>query len=252
MDDCGEGLPTLKTFLMEHKPSGVQAESIGHALGAFLADLHASRDEATLRLLSRNELGKALSAFVTYGRLVATLNGEHRPDSLKNPALDVTPTDIEKIDAVAKETIAAITTNHHETITMGDFWTGNILVHLSAEGTLERLWVVDWELAKPSLAGLDVGQMVAEMALVRGFVSGTEEAVEAAVIALWRAYRAKAGSSASEVGKVARRHVGAHFVAWTPRTPTWGPKARVRAVVQEGVKLLSGSDEDHWLFQALS
>ncbi|KIM33508.1 hypothetical protein M408DRAFT_61492 [Serendipita vermifera MAFF 305830] len=57
-----------------------------------------------------------------------------------------------------------------DTLTMGDFWTGNILVKLSPDGTqLERLFVIDWELAKLGMAAADVGQFAAEAWLLQRY-----------------------------------------------------------------------------------
>ena len=252
MDDCGDGLPTLKEFISERTPSAALAAEIGEALGSFLADFHARRNAAMHEALDRNELAKNISAFVTYGRLTSTLVGGAVPPALVDPPLGVSAVDVEAIDKLAQSTIASIIKGQHETITMGDFWTGNVLVQVGEDGRLERLYVIDWELAKPGLPGLDVGQMLAELHLLRQFQDGTTTAVEATVTALWHAYRAKAGSASQEVGEVAVRHVGAHLVAFTPRCPWWGPQERVRGVVLEGIGLLVGSNQDHWLHRALS
>lgn len=252
MDDCGDGLPTLKELISERAPSAALAAEIGEALGSFLGDLHARRNAATHEALDRNELAKNLSAFVTYGRLTSTLVGVAVPPALSDPLLDVSAVDVEAIDKLAQSTITSITEGRHETITMGDFWTGNVLVQVGEDGRLKRLYVIDWELAKPGLPGLDVGQMVAELHLLRQFHDGTTAAVEATVTALWHAYREKSGSASNEIGEVAVKHVGAHLVAFTPRCPWWGPQERVRGVVLEGVGLLVGSNQDHWLRGALS
>lgn len=47
-------------------------------------------------------------------------------------------------------------------LTLGDFWTGNVLVASGSDITVS-LYVVDLELAKPGTAEFDVGQMGAEM-----------------------------------------------------------------------------------------
>jgi len=127
------------------------------------------------------------------------------------------------------------------TLTMGDFWTGNIIVCLGdtnndSQLSLERVYVLDWELAKPGLAGLDVGQFCAEMHLLRRFSPLCDESVTTTLNAFFEAYRNEFEVGV-EIVKDAAVHVGAHLVAWTPRVP-WGGKERTRDVVNEGVEYL--------------
>lgn len=253
MEDCGYGFQTLKDLVASGNVSSALAKETGGALGRFLVDLHASRDSRTREILDQNELGKSLSAFVTYGRLRSTLEPSDQVlPAMPGPRPYVSPEDLDAVDQFAQSTIAAAIKEHNETITMGDFWTGNVLVRVKPDGMLDRVYVVDWELAKPGLPGHDVGQMVAELHLLRQFVDGATPAAEETVRAFWRAYAEKAGADTSEIARVARRHVGAHLVAWTPRCPWWTPSERVREVVLEGVSLLVESDHSHWLYEAVS
>jgi thiamine kinase-like enzyme len=141
---------------------------------------------------------------------------------------------------LSSDKIHAINTSH-QTLTMGDFWTGNIIVCLGdtnndSQLSLERVYVLDWELAKPGLAGLDVGQFCAEMHLLRRFSPLCDESVTTTLNAFFEAYRNEFEVGV-EIVKDAAVHVGAHLVAWTPRVP-WGGKERTRDVVNEGVEYL--------------
>ncbi|KZT02494.1 uncharacterized protein LAESUDRAFT_752198 [Laetiporus sulphureus 93-53] len=249
MSDCGEGSLTLKQLLLEDPPPAQIAAQIGRALGEFLGRLHGrgSEDEAFSSFFSKNEEGKKLSAFATYGRLMATLTDGTLP-TLSDPPLEIQQERLDVVARVAAETQDAMLTTR-DTVAMGDFWPGNVLVvprrddQGRVEG-VERLFVIDWELAKTGLAGLDVGQFAAELYLVSTFVPAGEDAANSVLTSFLRAYRETRGGSM--MGDVARRavvHVGAHLVTWTPRIP-WGSKEKVREVVHRGVDyLVQGSND---------
>jgi len=101
---------------------------------------------------------------------------------------------------------------------------------------LEWVYVLDWELAKPGLAGLDIGQFCAEMHLLRRFSPACGTSATTVLDAFLKTYRDAAGVGVG-VAKDAIVHIGAHLVAWTPRVP-WGSKERTREVVDEGVGYL--------------
>ncbi|KAL5533706.1 hypothetical protein ACEPAG_166 [Sanghuangporus baumii] len=52
---------------------------------------------------------------------------------------------------------------------MGDFWTGNVIIRLKYNGAIERMLVVDWELAKPEIAFVDFAQFAAEIHTLKRF-----------------------------------------------------------------------------------
>lgn len=122
---------------------------------------------------------------------------------------------------------------------MGDFWPGNIMVSLGADdASLQRIDVLDWELVKPGLAGLDIGQFCGEMHQTRMCYPQYAEAATHTVAALLAAYAQGSGYDA-KVARDALTHCGAHLVIWTPRTP-WADAEKTKEVVQEGIDFLVG------------
>lgn len=134
---------------------------------------------------------------------------------------------------------------------MGDFWSGNIIITLNENGALKRIHVLDWELAKPGLSALDLGQFCAEMDLLRRFHPEYSEAAGKVISTLLETY---SGVCQPEIGlaRATAVHWGAHLVAWTPRIP-WGGKEETRKVVEDGVELLikGSSGADGWVKDSL-
>lgn len=244
MDDCGEDVKTLKQLMIDNLATPDVAQQIGIALGQFLASIHSkgSTDKEKLEYFDGNQQARVISAWATYGRLVSTLTGQNAPASLKDPILDIPAQDIETIGNIAKQTTLEMTTTK-ETLVMGDFWPGNLMIVLSSDRTsLERIYVLDWELVKPGIAGLDIGQFLAEMHLLRQCRPHCAESASTVIVAFQRSYRIARGVAGMEdVARKAEIHVGAHLVAWTPRND-WGSREKTRELVLKGVScILSGS-----------
>ncbi|KZP04498.1 hypothetical protein FIBSPDRAFT_806710 [Athelia psychrophila] len=254
MDDCGEDSRSLKQLMLEQPPPVALAHTIGAALGEFLGRMHAWGVDSTASqhaYFDTNQQGKMITRYVTYDRLVSTLNGQDHLPALSDPPLNVAQAKLDVISKVSDERRDAIN-RCQDTLTMGDFWPGNIVVNLQYPPSgdppiLKRIYVVDWELAKPGLAGLDVGQLCAEMHLLRRFSPASEPAVSAAMNAFLETYREKYTVSAS-MATVVAGHIGAHVVALAPRTP-WGGKDLTREVVMEGVEYLveAYAGDNEWL-----
>ncbi|VDB84176.1 unnamed protein product [Peniophora sp. CBMAI 1063] len=260
MDDAGENTQTLKQLLLDSPGTLTPklATQIGTELGRFIAGLHswgASDDAAEAReWAAGHALAKRIAIYATYGRLLSTLDGvdESIPD-LREPPLD--------LDAHTKETIAALVearkrdiNDSLETLVMGDFWPGNILVRLSSDGELERLVIVDWELARSGLAGLDVGQFAGDVRVLKQFVRSARECADELVGALLRAYAARRSGQDGAWAGVAAGHVGAHLVVWGSRIPYAGrTRELTRELVEEGVGYLKDSHswERQWTVEAL-
>lgn len=255
MDDCGTDTRTLKQLIKDGLLDVPACRLIGRALGTFLATVHreCTKDEELMRELDKNTEMKKLSAFATYGRLVSTLNGErkgHTGEPLFDPPLmetlpEATPQTVEEI---AQETSQAIIGADAKSVfTMGDFWTGNIVVSTSTDTagalTVERIFVIDWELTKPGLPYLDFGQFVAEMHTLRRFhEASAKNLVDETLNEYYAAYRE--GYFVDEVYlRGATAHVGAHLLAWTA-VAGWEPKEKVREVAQEGVRYLVASKQE--------
>lgn len=196
-----------------------------------------------MNVVGRNLEGKQLSAFATYSRLVDTLKGVGVDRALLDPPLiETNPKEhIEIIEQIARETSKAII-DADSVFTMGDFWTGNVVVRTAQYGqgdiTVDRIFVIDWEVTKPGLPYLDFAQIVAELYLLRRFCDHTKESVDNAIDAFFSAYK-ELGDVNEAFARGAAAHFGAHLVAWTPRAG-WEPrpKNRVREVVHEGIDYL--------------
>lgn len=248
MSDCGAQSVTLKQALTSNALPLTLAHELGRGLGEFLARVHAlgKTNREFNAFFARNEEGKRLSALVTYGQLLSTLTDGSLP-ALADPPLGVSPGELARAAEVAREADAAMRTTR-ETVVMGDFWPGNVLISLAekpaadADGPavgIEKAYVVDWELVRTGLAGLDIAQFVAELQLICEFKPEGKEAASSVRDAFLSAYRQTAGVEGGNLG-VARRaltHIGAHFVAWTPRVG-WEGKDKVRETVRKGVDLL--------------
>lgn len=249
MDDCGAEAKTLKQLLKDGLLDIPACRIVGRALGAFLATIHreCTKDQELMQYLDQNIEMKRLSAIMTYGRLVDTLTGKRKGqagEAVVDPPLaeSLEEGTIHTVEMIAQETSqAVIGADAKSVFTMGDFWTGNIVVStsvgMSGDLTVERIFVIDWEVTKPGLPCVDFGQFVAEMHTLRRFYEApAKESVDEALNEFFAAY--KEGYPVDDVYlRGATAHLGAHLVAWTP-VVGWGPKEKVRHVVEEGVEFL--------------
>lgn len=249
MEDCGEGVETLKALLLQDGGISVPlAHTVGHALGVFLARLHSwgAKDQENREFFDKNAQAKSLSAWATYGRLVSTLSGEDKLEKLSDPPLNISQEQLDVVAQIAEWTTQAMHTAQ-ETVLHGDFWPGNVMVRFKeerGERLVEKIYVLDWELAKVGLAGLDIGQFCAEIHQARTFYPASSDAASAVLDSFLSAYRGqREGGVGPQVGQVALKHVGAHLVAWTPRVP-WGEKEKTREVVLAGLGCLLESNKE--------
>ncbi|KAG6333896.1 hypothetical protein ID866_5181 [Astraeus odoratus] len=244
MDDVGEDVVTLKELLINESVPVDILEEMGSALGQFLGHLHGwhERPDVDLSLFAHNELGKTISIYATYSRVVSTLTGKHGIPALSDPLLDVPEEKLETISRVVETRTKEIhASTPSDFMTHGDFWTGNVVVlpRRGADGAIEglgKMYVLDWELAKTGLPGLDLGQMCAELHLISRFHPHRKDSANTVMQSLLSVYR-RTRPTDSALTRVAVSHLGAHLVVWPPRV-AWGGRERTREVVQEGVDLL--------------
>ncbi|KAH7914754.1 kinase-like domain-containing protein [Hygrophoropsis aurantiaca] len=259
IDDCGEDLRTLKQAMVDGVIPPTLAEEIGSALGAYIGHLHSLHGDPSvdISLFETNDIAKTMSGWVTYGRLKSTLTGEDGISSLSDPPIsnDIPEEDLQTISDLADARIQSINLAKGA-LTHGDFWPGNIMVSYCTDAKdgiskLERLYVLDWELCKVGLRGLDLGQFCAEMHLLRHFHANCREPASMVIDSFLRAY-SRSQDVDTLLAQTALTHVGAHLVAWGPRVP-WGDKEDTRAVVKEGVNMLTGGvhGTEEWLRKQL-
>jgi 5-methylthioribose kinase len=232
MDDCGEDAVNLKMLIQI-----ALASAIGNALGEFLGQLHTRGREIGSSLTSSkdNRQAREVYAMANYGRLIPTVTGT----ALINPPLDIPSANLDVLRDLATETAKIIETSR-ETFTMGDFWPGNIMISLGKDmdgsPRLERIYVVDWELARLGSPAFDLGQFFAEMNLLRRFHTKCVAETSAVIQAFLATYRRVAAVD-NAFARLVLVHIGAHLVCWTPRIP-WGDKGRTKQVVAEGLGYL--------------
>lgn len=257
MDDCGPNSFTLKELVKDRDLGISLASEIGMALGGFLRRFHTwgKRNQSLIDFFDSNQQAKTISAWVTYGRLVSTLTGEDQLDSLTLRPPNVSEHQLSAISQLAAEKISAMISSSDSVcvgpcplsfyvlmnqllqFVMGDFWPGNILISLDTYQTrLDRIYIIDWEMAKPGILGTDIGQFCAEMSLLRWFHPETGPSVSTLITTFLESYRYSNNIDVS-LCRDSIVHTGAHLVAWTPRV-SWGSREQTTQVVEEGVNYL--------------
>ncbi|KAJ6452082.1 kinase-like domain-containing protein [Mycena sanguinolenta] len=253
MEDTGEKSRNLKA-LMSSAPLPVPvAQEIGRALGQFLGKLHswAAIDPKVVDFFDQNQQAKRITSWITYGRLIPCLVTDKLPAVALLPE-PVCESDLDDIRAIIAERTSEIF-NCRDTLTMGDFWTGNIMVNLdtdAATGTTSfgGVYIIDWELAKAGVAALDVGQFCAEMLSLILFKPHAVESAKALIEAFLTEYRAYCGEMKPHFANVAAKHIGAHLVTITPQVGWGTPEETVKAV-EMGLEHLREGCSDRWVWE---
>jgi Phosphotransferase enzyme family len=225
-----------------------------------------------------------VAAFITYGRLGDTLRTSGRAVAIRVAAdadddgsgggggdmgmrddqlvsvlgdepLGVSEDTLDVVEALAELRMAQIRREScdNDTFVMGDFWPGNVLVcdedEKKGDSAVDggRLMVVDWEIARPGMAGMDVGRFCAEFATVRQLWPERAEAAGEILKHFVRAYFAgDVGSSeVEETWRVALSQFGVHLAVWTPKTGWNAETEATREAVLNGVeRLVQGADAE--------
>jgi Ser/Thr protein kinase RdoA (MazF antagonist) len=241
MEDAGRDAVNLKELLKRpNPPSPATGAIIGRALGEFIARLHVwgktDQGRASLDFFDGQPQARDVCAWATYGRLVDTITGKSESIPLiHDPPLQMTPEELDKISKLAEERTEEMR-NSRETMTMGDFWSGNVLVDLGdGPEKVRRMLVVDWEVARPGVAAFDVGQFQAEIFTVRHFNPMCGPASEALDAAFLEGYL----SIQPELDRQkAAQHLATHLVIWTPRVG-WEPAEKARVLVEHGLRSIT-------------
>ena len=244
MEDAGRDSVNLKELLKRSSPPSLaMGATIGRALGEFIARLHAwgktDQGRVSLDFFEGHPQARGIYAWATYDRLVDTITGKSESIPLiHDPPLQVTSEELGRISKFAEERAEEMRISR-ETMTMGDFWSGNVLVDLDRDGDgsekLRRVLVVDWEVARPGVAAFDVGQFQAEIITVQHFNPGCSPAGEALNAAFLEGYL----SIEPELDRQkAAQHLAMHLVIWTPRVG-WEPAEKTRALVEHGLRSIT-------------
>jgi hypothetical protein len=134
---------------------------------------------------------------------------------------------------------------------MGDFWPGNLVLSFDYAGNVTQIRVLDWEVCRPGLFGMELWQFCAELVLLARF-NGDVCGHTASVILddLLKVYATHITPDLDFCQR-AIVQLGTHLVTLAPRIE-WGEKETTQEVVKEGKRLvLEGySAERRWLLES--
>lgn len=135
---------------------------------------------------------------------------------------------------------------------MGDFWPGNLSLSFDETGELKQIWVLDWELCKPGLLGVELGQFSAELVLLMRFNADICGHTANIILDDFLGVYSTHIIPDLELCKRTIVHLGGHLVTLTPRIE-WGNKETTQEVVKEGVRLMveGYSAEKGWLMSSV-
>ncbi|KAG7099763.1 hypothetical protein E1B28_001576 [Marasmius oreades] len=241
MDDCGTDSVTLKKFMIDGRCTPALAEKIGDALGSFLGGLHHTWGKngiaRLMETLREHKQGKEVCVWAVYGRLGSTIRGEDPTLNISENPPEVGETEFKRMEEIGKE-ISADMLSEEEDLVMGDFWPGNVLIDLADGGSdINRMFVIDWELAKPGLQALDIGEFCAEVDLIRRFHASSATVCSRMIASFYRSYSNLDVKKDVALYQTALAHWGAHLTVWTSQGK-WGGVEETRIVITDGVKLL--------------
>ncbi|GAB7322023.1 hypothetical protein MBLNU13_g03076t2 [Cladosporium sp. NU13] len=210
MEDAGD-VPTLKSWLRADSPHD-QVVSVGRSLGAYLAHIHntTANNSAIKDAFGSNIIAKNTSSSVYF----AALPGAAKKFGYTQPFIAAAA------DFAAKEVLTA-----NEVWTLGDFWTGNVLVSAPSGQSEPDITVLDLELAKPGTAAFDVGHMGAEMLCLARF--RFEDKGTLLLQTFFQSYKAESKAKIDAAAVAIR-------IPWTAESG----EAGVKEVLEEGFELL--------------
>lgn len=250
MDDAGTDSRTLKDLLIGEGLPKTVSEQIGTALGEFISSVHTwnQNPDVDLTAFADNQVGKYISALVTYRRLESTLVGRDNIPALSDPLLGIPEDKMATITKLVEKRQQAIyAASVSDPLTHGDFWPGNLVVspRRGTDGSIEgveKLYILDWECSKTGLPGLDLGQFCAEIHTVSEFYPAREESARTIIGSFLGAYMERREKDIG-LARTAVSHMGAHLVALTPRISSWSGREKTREVVEKGVDLMILGEE---------
>ncbi|KAI8906133.1 kinase-like domain-containing protein, partial [Powellomyces hirtus] len=231
MEDAGTST-TLKEYLSTADETKIDEEklrNLGEKLGNFLRRLHEVGVGSKGKLLGANPEAKAIINACVY-KMVGPLVEQVQlscPESVKT------------VESFGDRDVAY----SEQTLTMGDFWPGNLMVSSSScDPDATEIWILDWEATRYSLAALDAAQFCAELFFVYHFRSKLALHV---LNAFLREYR-KGGSVDEHFLKCFGVGFGAHVVVWS-RLAGWSTdESMLRSCAVVGIGMVdNGSDREY-------
>ncbi|KLO06780.1 hypothetical protein SCHPADRAFT_945806 [Schizopora paradoxa] len=262
MQDCGPTSRTLKQFLID-EPAGLhpdEAKRLGAVLAVFVSTVQdeGTKDRELMELVAKNGDMRGIIAQYYYGRLIESLVGTEDKPLPYDQSFELSPEDVTTLKEIVKDATDVVM-NNSSSFTVGDSWTGNAIVDTEpdlGEGRegyvrLKHVFIVDWEVSKPGLACLDIGQFSAELHTVRSFYPGKSgySSVDDILPAYLGTYAARKGPLSLQDVQRMSVQIGTHMAVVTPQVSTWKSKERVREFVEESIQyLLKGKKGDvNWM-----
>jgi 5-methylthioribose kinase len=200
LEDVGNAAD-MKTYIssLEQPLSSDLACEIGEVLGQFIGRLHSAghaRREELLKQLE-NSQAIAMSKYVVYDQVADVLKRFGKEDPL--------------VQAAAIWGGEQLQTNP-QTLCMGDFWPGNILISKDSTRVL-NMRIIDWEMCRYAPSGMDLGQFLAESYCLNKYRRSCEEIMTTFLSAYCKEYTPTLYDA-----KITIIHFGFHLLVWTPRT----------------------------------
>jgi len=243
MSDAGIGSKTLKELLLTNSLSLDTATRLGKGLGTFLSKLHEHGRSAPEReQFAKHHWARQITAWYYHGRVLKSLK-----DGVFEPPLHYSDAQLAEIKE-SVDMMSNLIVTSEETLVMGDFWTGNVSVQLSASDDakqqIQNVIVLDWEISKLGTPGNDVGQFAAETYLPMVFFPECANAVQALMKSFCAAYQGGVRDFDASLVDIACKQLGSHLIALTPTIPPWREnKPKVRSTVEEGVSYFTGKSQ---------
>ncbi|TFK41989.1 kinase-like domain-containing protein [Crucibulum laeve] len=248
MDDCGEDAVCLEDMIKSGCLTVTLSSIIGAFLGEFLGRFHTwSRNNAELSdYFKENVATKKTLIQVIYQPITDMLTAADSESELAKPQLKVTENDLGVINAMVKQTTQALL-SAHDTMVMGDFRPGNIMVLLDENKELKQIYVIDWEVSTTGLRALEIGHFCAEVYFFRRSIPGCQETA----LALLDCFLCKYNDIVSldyEECKQAIFQVGAWLIILGPSLYQGNEAAR-RQMGMEGVEMIvrCHMEDEKWL-----
>ncbi|KAF9453893.1 hypothetical protein P691DRAFT_812509 [Macrolepiota fuliginosa MF-IS2] len=236
MDDCGLSSISLKEYMQQGRCTVEIAHRIGKEIGEFLGMLHTwGRSNADVgAFFDGNKQAKVMSIWVFYGRILPTF--EDGLEKLKDPDVKLSEEEASTLKRIVEETSNAMK-EATGTFVMGDFWPGNVMLSFNEGGDITQIRVLDWELCKPGVLGIELGQFCAELILLMRFNADICEQTAGIMLEDFLKIYATHITPDLEMCRRAIVHLGTHLVTLTPRI-AWGGKEMTQKVVKEGLGLI--------------
>lgn len=120
-----------------------------------------------------------------------------------------------------------------------------MLVSLNDHGELDKILVVDWEMSRIGIPGVEVGQFAAEIYFCGRFHENTCKDTSKIVLDNFFATYSTKFEVTEDLARRALVHFGTHLVIVGP-TVGWGPKEISREVALEGADVVVQGHDADW------